>query len=107
MYNREIVTFGYIDIFKNDHEIFQDMSLPQFMVFKEGEEPVALEGEKMQDLYKLIIDMVMKDTDIDVDQIRKQMRESGMKDPYDEDENLFTREKLMDEEQVIDISNEL
>lgn len=43
MYDPKIVSFGYIDLFKNDHEILKDKSLPYFLIFKEGNpEPIEI-----------------------------------------------------------------
>jgi hypothetical protein len=51
LYDKEIVSFGYYDIFKNDHPRIKDEILPYFLIFtKDKTEPFGLEGEKFHEL---------------------------------------------------------
>ena len=43
MYEDEIVSFGYYDLFYNDHDLLKDRALPFFLIYKEGQpEPIEL-----------------------------------------------------------------
>lgn len=51
MYDKEIVTFGYFDLFKNNHPRITDEILPYFLLFtQDSEEPYGLEGDKFHEL---------------------------------------------------------
>lgn len=67
MYDPEVVSFAYYDIFRNDNPLIADEILPYFLIFTGDQtEPYGLEGEKMNELYQTIIDIVMKDTEINL-----------------------------------------
>ena len=76
MYDKDIVSFAYYDIFLNDNPIITDEVLPYFLIFSQDqEEPYGLEGHKMDELYQTVVELVMKDTDIDVTKFRKEAME--------------------------------
>ena len=76
LYDEKVVSFGYLDLFANDHRLLKEYSIPHFLLFKEGyEEPFELVGEKMDKLYDFIISVVVKDTDIDPKEFDDMMEE--------------------------------
>ena len=72
MYDPEIVLFGYYDVFKNDNSLIPDEAMSHFLIFvNEGSEPYRLDGSKMGELYEKIVDIIMQDTELDVEKYRK------------------------------------
>ena len=53
------IEFGYFDLFKNNHEKIKNSMVPYFLIYNHEKESIELPGEKIQDLYSLIVEAVM------------------------------------------------
>lgn len=63
MYDKEIVIFGYYDIFRNDSPLIVDEIHPYFLIYvPKKSQPYGFSGEKINELYDKIIDVVMENT---------------------------------------------
>ena len=95
MFDPEIVEFGYYDLFKNDNPLISDEIMSHFLIYvNQGSEPYRLDGSKIGELYEKIVEIIMRDTELDVEKYRKLTLNSQKQDNPESSEQSQENEEL-------------
>ena len=61
LYNEDIVCFGYIDVFVNDHPLIEEPIAPYFLIFESDNlKPTRVAGDKFDALFDTIYGIINK-----------------------------------------------
>lgn len=59
VHREDVIIFGYIDVFRNDHTSIAKQIFPHFLIFKEGEEnPIEIDGSDFQNLFDEVLKVI-------------------------------------------------